>query len=404
MRIRDFTAAVMVKFHTGSGRKINLPLQGITPLSCLLYTVCMKSAIIGTGLIAHTHAKALRECGEEAALVIGHTKKSAQSFAEEFGISRYDSELTRENIRDIDCVHICTPPSLHYEAARLCLEEGKHIICEKPLTVDPWESAELKRFTAVHDDTVSTVVFNNRFYSAVADIRRMILKKDAGALLFACGHYFQEYDILPAPYSWRCAPEQSDSRFRSVTETGSHIIDLLEFLTGQSVEKVCALFTSAHPERYLRNGIMYAEGSEAERITVKNEDAASLMFRMSDGTVASIVLSEISPGRSNDVSIELVYDAASFSWCSDRPYEVCTGKKGMGVSVKQNDFGGGFSTTFTDCFREAYDCMKQKRKSSVLASFAQAEHVVMVCESIGRSARNDGVWIDVNEVAREYES
>ncbi|MCK9169392.1 MAG: Gfo/Idh/MocA family oxidoreductase [Treponema sp.] len=363
----------------------------------------MKSAIIGTGLIAHTHAKALRECGEDIALVIGHSEKSAQAFAEKFGISRYDSELTRENIENIDCVHICTPPSLHYEAARLCLEEGKHVICEKPLTVDPWESAELKRFSAVHDDTVTAVVFNNRFYPAVTAMRSMILKKEAGPLLFAFGHYFQEYDILPAPYSWRCAADRPDSRFRSVTEIGSHSIDLLEFLTGQSVEKVCALFTHAHPERYLRDGIMYTDGSEAERITVKNEDAASLMFRMSDGTAASIVLSEVSPGRSNDVSIELVYDQASFSWSSERPYEICTGKKGSGITTNQYDFGGGFSTTFTDCFREAYDCMKQKRKSGVPASFAQGEHVVMVCESIGRSARNDGVWIDVNEVAHEYE-
>jgi predicted dehydrogenase len=364
----------------------------------------MKSAIIGTGLIAHMHAKALRECGEETALVIGHTEKSAQLFAAEFGIARYDSELSRENIRDIDCVHICTPPSLHYEAVMLCLEEGKNVICEKPLTIDPWEAAELKKIAAVRDDTVSAVVFNNRFYPAVMDIRSMVTKSDAGSLLFACGHYFQEYDVLPALYSWRCDTGKPDSRFRAVTETGSHLVDLLEFLTEQTVRKVCAVFTYAHPERYLRGGVMYAEGTEAERIAVKNEDAASIMFRLSGGAAATIVLSEISPGRSNDVSIELVYDSVSFSWCSDRPYEVCTGKKETGMSVKQNDFGGGFSTTFTDCFREAYDCMEQKRKSSVLASFAQAEHVVMVCESIGRSAQNDGVWIDVAEVANEYES
>lgn len=368
------------------------------------YTVFMKSAIIGTGLIAHTHAKALRECGETVELVVGHTEKSAESFSREFDIPRYDTVLTRENISTVDCVHICTPPSRHYEEVKLCFEAGKNVMCEKPLTLDPHEAAVLMNLAEQHDDVLSAVVFNNRFYPAVQKIRMETEKEGTGRLLFLCGHYFQEYDVLPAPYSWRCDSGRPDSRFRAVTEIGPHIIDLLEFMTGRTVEKVCAVFVRPHQERYLRGGLMYAAGLPSERILVNNEDAASLMFRLSGGAAANIMLSEISPGRSNDVSIELVYDEVSFSWCSDRPYEVCTGKKGTGVSVKQDDFGGGFSTTFTDCFRVAYGCMEQKRKSSVLASFAQAEHVVMVCESIGRSARNDGAWIDVGEVAHEYES
>lgn len=364
----------------------------------------MKSAIIGTGLIAHTHAKALRECGEEICFVTGHTEHAAEAFSREFGIPHYNSKLTQENIRDTDCVHICTPPSSHYADVKLCLESGKSVICEKPLTLDPSEAAELKRLAESHEDILPAVVFNNRFYPAVTDIRSAVIKGGAGRLLFSCGHYFQEYDVLPAAYSWRCAAGRPDSRFRAVTEIGSHFIDLLEFMTGQTVEKVCAVFVKPHQERFLRDGIMYAEGLPSEKIIVNNEDAASLMFRLSGGAVANCMLSEISPGRSNDVSIELVYDTASFSWCSDRPYDVCMGKKGLGISVKQNDFGGGFSTTFTDCFREAYECITKKRKSCVLASFAQAEHVVMVCESIGRSALRDGAWIDVREVAHEYES
>jgi predicted dehydrogenase len=368
------------------------------------YTDCMKSAIIGTGLIAHTHAKALRECGEEICFVTGHTEKGAESFSLEYGIPHHNTKLTQENIRETDCVHICTPPSSHYADVKLCLESGKNVICEKPLTLNPLEAAELKKLAELHGDVLSAVVFNNRFYPSVTTIRSTVIKGGAGRLLFSSGHYFQEYDVLPAACSWRCAADGSDSCFRAVTEIGSHFIDLLEFMTGQTVEKVCAVFVKPHQERFLREGIMYAEGLPSEKITVNNEDAASLMFRLSGGAVADCMLSEISPGRSNDISIELVYDAASFSWCSDRPYEVCTGKKGAGLSVKQNDFTGGFSTTFTDCFREAYECMIQKRKSCVLASFAQAEHVVMVCESIGRSAQNDGAWIDVREVTHEYES
>lgn len=363
----------------------------------------MKTAVIGTGLIARTHVKALRECGEEITLVVGRTESAAASFAAECGIPRYETKLTRENIGDAECVHICTPPSLHYEAAKLSLEEGKHVVCEKPLSLEPREAAELKKLAALHDDVVSAVVFNNRFYPAVRKIRGEAGKADAGRLLFSCGHYFQEYDVLPAPFSWRCDAGRPDSRFRAVSEIGSHIVDLLEFMTGERVEKVCAVFINPHRERYLRGGVMYAEGLPAEKIIVKNEDAASLMLRLSGGAAANIMLSEISPGRSNDVAVELVYDSVSFSWCSDRPYEVRTGRKGAGVCVTQDDFDGGFSTTFTDCFREVHACVAERRKSSVLASFADAAHVAVVCESIGRSADQNGAWIDVREVTREYE-
>jgi predicted dehydrogenase len=364
----------------------------------------MKTAVIGTGLIAHTHVKALRECGEEVTLVVGRTRNAAASFAEEFNISEWAAGLTPENMRSIECVHICTPPSAHYETAELCLKSGIPVVCEKPLALDPREAVRLKKLAALHSEVVSAVVFNNRFYPAVQKIRREAAAADSGKLLFLCGHYFQEYDVLPALYSWRCDAGGPDSRFRAVSEIGSHSIDLLEFMTGQHVEKVCAVFIKPHTERYLRDGVMYAEGRTPEKIIVNNEDAASLMLRLSGGAVATIMLSEISPGRSNDLSVELVYDSVSFSWCSDRPYEICTGRKGAGVCGTQDDFGGGFSTTFTDCFREVHICIAEHRNSSVLATVADAAHVAMVCECIGRSAAAGGTWIDVNEVTCEYES
>jgi len=363
----------------------------------------MKTAIIGTGLIARTHVKALRECGDDIVLAVGHTEQSAASFAAEFGIPRYAAELTQETCSGIECVHVCTPPSCHYESAKFCLETGIHVVCEKPLALDPGEAAGLGRLAARHEELVSAVVFNNRFYPAVQKIRSDGNRNGTGKLLYLYGHYFQEYDVLPAAYSWRCDPERGDSRFRAVSEIGSHIIDLMEFTTGLRVETVCAVFIGPHRERFLRNGVMYADGGPGEKILVNNEDAASLTFRMTGGAVANVLLSEIAPGRSNDVSFELVYDTVSFSWCSDRPYEVRTGRKGGGVCVTQDDFGGGFSTTFTDCFREVRECVSEKRKSSVLADFAGAAHVAMVCESIGRSAERGGVWINVNEVADEYE-
>ena len=91
------------------------------------------AAIWGAGGIANTHLDALRSNGITVAAVVSRTEDGARAFAQRWGIPQWGSDPAILFAPEIDCVHICTPPNLHYEMAVTLLEQGKHVLCEKPM-------------------------------------------------------------------------------------------------------------------------------------------------------------------------------------------------------------------------------------------------------------------------------
>ena len=77
------------------------------------------AAIWGAGSIAHTHAEALRACGIPIAAVVSRRESAAGEFAARWGITRFGTDPAILFEDGIDCIHICTPPNLHYESIHL---------------------------------------------------------------------------------------------------------------------------------------------------------------------------------------------------------------------------------------------------------------------------------------------
>ncbi len=100
----------------------------------------MKWAILATGTIARKFAGTIRSmaaAGEDQQLVAcaSRSQEKAQAFADEFGIPRaYGSYEAMAADPDIEAVYIATPNTMHFENAKMCLNAGKHVLCEKPFT------------------------------------------------------------------------------------------------------------------------------------------------------------------------------------------------------------------------------------------------------------------------------
>ncbi|GAA5177720.1 Gfo/Idh/MocA family oxidoreductase [Rugosimonospora acidiphila] len=94
--------------------------------------------ILATGNIANTFAQDLALLPDaEIAAVGSRTLDAARAFATRHGIPRaYGSWAELAADPEIDVVYVATPHSAHHEAARLCLEAGKAVLCEKPMTLD----------------------------------------------------------------------------------------------------------------------------------------------------------------------------------------------------------------------------------------------------------------------------
>ncbi|WP_406381074.1 Gfo/Idh/MocA family protein [Streptomyces sp. NBC_01618] len=101
--------------------------------------------VLATGGIAATFTEDLRAMPDaEVVAVASRTDASAQAFAQRFGIPRaYGSwaELAADD--EVDVVYVATPHSAHREATALCLEAGKHVLCEKAFTLNAREAQEL---------------------------------------------------------------------------------------------------------------------------------------------------------------------------------------------------------------------------------------------------------------------
>ncbi len=104
--------------------------------------------ILGTGWIAEKMAITLAGMeGYECLAVASRTQAHADAFAAKYGITRaYGSykELVKDN--DVELVYIATPHSFHYEHARLCIEYGKPVLCEKAFTANAREAEALLNF------------------------------------------------------------------------------------------------------------------------------------------------------------------------------------------------------------------------------------------------------------------
>ena len=103
----------------------------------------LRWAVLGTGVIANEMAQALQSAGRTLDAVGGRTCAKAEAFAEKYGVPKVYGDY-REMFSDpeIDAVYIATPHNTHIGSLEEALSHGKHVLCEKSITLN---SAELER-------------------------------------------------------------------------------------------------------------------------------------------------------------------------------------------------------------------------------------------------------------------
>jgi predicted dehydrogenase len=105
----------------------------------------LRWGILATGGIAAAFTADLIDLPDaEVVAVASRTETSAKAFAERFGIERaYGDWAALAGDADIDVVYVATPHSAHRQAAGLCLEAGRNVLCEKAFTLNAREAGEL---------------------------------------------------------------------------------------------------------------------------------------------------------------------------------------------------------------------------------------------------------------------
>ena len=131
--------------------------------------------ILATGNIAGSMAQALNSVEEAELLgVASRSQASADKFGDKWNVPRrYPSYEALAADPNIDIIYIATPHNLHFDNMRLCLSAGKHVLCEKPLTLNAAESAKCIDFARENNLFLMEAVWM-RFFPAMAQLRKWI--------------------------------------------------------------------------------------------------------------------------------------------------------------------------------------------------------------------------------------
>jgi predicted dehydrogenase len=246
-------------------------------------------AIVGTGNIARSHARAITSLPDRAELVGGVDVDldRAKAFAAEWGISNVYPSLTELLAAGaVDLVHLCTPPSSHVPLATECLAADVNVFMEKPPTLSLDELDDLLEAERASRAQVACV-FQHRFGSGAVRLRQLaddgVLGRPLVALCNTVWYRDDAYFAVP----WRGTFEVEGGG--PTMGHGIHQYDLLLATLGPW-QKVTALAArQARP--------------------TKTEDVSLAMVTFENGAVASIVNSLVSPRQTSQLRFD--YENAS---------------------------------------------------------------------------------------------
>ena len=355
----------------------------------------MKAGIIGTGFAAEVHMKALRACNVPVDVVMSLREEHAEAFAKKWGIPNWVTSVEAMMGSEADVIHICTPPATHGALVKAALDAGKHVLCEKPLSLSETEAENLAD-QAARSGKICGMVLNVRYHMACQRAKELVENGTIGQPILIHGTYLQEFGVLPAPYDWRYHPK-TGGELRAVSEIGTHWFDIAEYISGQRIKKVSAMFACYTPHRILHEGMMYPydDIQDGEKIEVGSEDAAIIQMKFEDQAIGSVVLSEVSPGRGNHLSLEITGKEGNIWWNEEENNQLFVSKRGEAVQKEVFAFGNGFSETFTEMFQAFYQAVQNGTPEETYPSFDRGARIAKICQSVLESARNNGNWVSV---------
>lgn len=374
--------------------------------------------LIGSGFMGQAHADAFRRAGllyrnlplqPVLHTIADATDDLAAGAAARFGFEKSTGDW-RAMIADpeIDVVDITTPNAMHFDMAMAVIEAGKHVYCEKPLTVTLDHAQKLTE-AAEARGVKSMVAFNNVKTPAALLARKLIERGDIGAPTRFRGWFDQGFFNDPEmPWSWRCS--RTEAGTGSLGDLGSHAVSVAQFLMGvvESVYGQEQTFFRTRPAPGGGSGYGSSADASGKRLEVENEDQFQALVRFANGAGGTIESSRIAAGKVFGVFWEvsgtegtIVMDGERFNELKIARYSEAKHDRGFktilaGSQVEQFngffgfDFAGGGLGYFDVKVIEVHDLIRGiAGKTGCFPDFRFGLENQQIIDAMDRSARED---------------
>ncbi len=205
----------------------------------------------------------------------------------------------------MDFVSIVTPNHMHFPPAKMALENGFHVVCDKPLAFDMEEAYELERLVK-QTGLIFALTHNYTGYPMVKQARAMIKNGDIGDIRKIVVEYPQgwlstklEEDDSQKQAAWRTDPSRSGIA-GAMGDIGTHAENLAEYITGLHITEMCADVSTFVPGRLL-------------------DDDGNVLLRFNNGAKGILHASQISAGEENNLNIRIYGTKAGLQWFQMEP-------------------------------------------------------------------------------------
>ncbi len=275
----------------------------------------LRVAMIGHGFMGAAHSQAWRTAPRffdlprriEMAVVTGRNADSVARAADRFGWAEAVTDW-REVVErdDVDLVDICVPGFAHAEVATAALQAGKHVLCEKPLANTVPEAEAMVEAAAKADGVVAMVGFTYRRVPAVTLAQQLVATGRIGEVRQTRAVYLQDWlSDADAPLTWRLQKDAAGSG--ALGDLGAHIVDAVQFVTGQVLTGVSGTMRTFVPERPVLEQSVGLSGraSTTRRGPVSVDDAAVFQGTLRGGGLATFEATRVAPGRKNALRFEI---------------------------------------------------------------------------------------------------
>lgn len=364
----------------------------------------IKAAVVGIGFIGMVHVEQLRRipCVEVVAIADSFgAKEKAELLGVPHGFKDFREMM--DTCRP-DCVHVCTPNSMHMEVVMAAIERGINIVCEKPMARDAQEAQ--KMVDALRESKlVGALNFHNRFYPIPYHMRRMVQNGDLGEVYHVQGGYLQDWLQYQTDFSWKLLSSQC-GKTRATADIGSHWIDLSEYVTHQKVREVFAEFKTVYPKR-----IQMTESGPKE-VEIDTEDFSCILLRFDGGAVGTATFSGVFSGKKNQTVLQVAGTRQSLEWDSEKVNDLLIGHRNEPNGLLTKDpslvdkdtasivgYPGGHSEGFPDAFKQnfiaIYNAIQGKEIVNPFATFEDGLHIMKICDALYESAHCSS-WISID--------
>ncbi len=198
----------------------------------------MKFGIVSLGNHAMNRVMpAIKSSGNEISAIYSRNIEKARNESGKYNSKPYDNIDLFFKDSKFEAVYISSPNFLHYEHAMKSLEEGKHVLLEKPMTLKNEDAAKLVEMASKKNLKLA-VGFHMRFNPAVEIVKKMISDNELGKIAHVYGTWTHLSGGSRTNSDSKWWSEDDKAGGGSVMGTGVHVIDTINYVLGKGPEMV----------------------------------------------------------------------------------------------------------------------------------------------------------------------